>query len=325
MRSLRRRAFGSRPVGILFAISALALVVSADSIADDVGVDPDTAGASDEAAPVPPAAGAAVATAPDDGLTADEIYSRVLDNRFHTSAQELVLHSGDRAGREQTIRMQMLWKRYDEEPELSNGIQSRTVVRYMEPSEMRRTGYLIVNKSNSPSDQFVYLNSMRRIRRINLRGESVVGTDLSLEDIVPREMDDATYVRVPNETISGTPCFVVEAMPKPETKSDYSKFRLYVERDHYVPLKIRYWDRAEVEIKELVSPVDSIREFDGIFVPIQSTMKHLLDETYTDLRVDMLVANPELPNRFFTQRQLESKKLRLPADVTKAAHHFEEG
>ena len=87
----------------------------------------------------------------------------------------------------------------------------------------------------------------------------------------------------------------------------------------------RYWDRSEVEIKELRSPVDSIREFDGIYVPIQSKMRHLLDDTYTDLRVDMLVANPELPNRFFTQRQLEAKKLRLPPDVIKAAHRFEGG
>lgn len=313
MHSARLLAFSSPLLGILAAI-ALALAASPASFADDTG---DAAVSDGSEAPPDPEAG--------DDLTADEIYSRVLDNRFQTSAQELVLVSGDRVRREQTIRMQMLWKRYESGPEVEKGIQSRTVVRYMEPSEMRRTGYLIINKADLPSDQFVYLNSMRRIRRINLRGESVVGTDLSLEDIVPREMDDATYTRVPNEIVAGTPCFVIEAMPKPEAESDYSKFRLYVERDHYVPLRIRYWDRAEVEIKELKSPVDSIREFDGIYVPIRSTMRHLLDETYTNLRVDMLVANPELPNRFFTQRQLEAKKLRLPSDVTKAAHRFEEG
>ena len=313
MHSARPLAFSSPLLGILAAI-ALTLATSPASFADDTG---DAAVSDGSEAPPDPEAG--------DDLTADEIYSRVLDNRFQTSAQELVLVSGDRVRREQTIRMQMLWKRYESGPEVKKGIQSRTVVRYMEPSEMRRTGYLIINKAGLPSDQFVYLNSMRRIRRINLRGESVVGTDLSLEDIVPREMDDATYTRVPNEIVAGTPCFVIEAMPKPEAESDYSKFRLYVERDHYVPLRIRYWDRAEVEIKELKSPVDSIREFDGIYVPIRSTMKHLLDDTYTNLRVDMLVANPELPNRFFTQRQLEAKKLRLPSDVIKAAHRFEEG
>jgi hypothetical protein len=290
--------------GALFVACATGLA-HADSVEETV--DPSTASA-----------------ASGDDLSADEIYSRVLENRFATVAQELLLVSGDRAGREQTIRMQMLWKRYDGGEASDERVQSRTVVRYMEPSEMRRTGYLIVNKRDLPTDQFVYLNSMRRIRRINLRGESVVGTDLSLEDIVPREMDDASYNRIPDENVSGTPCYVVEAIPKPEVKSDYSKFWLYVEREHYVPLRIRYWDRADVEIKELRSPVDSIRELDGVFIPIRSTMKHLLDETFTSLRVDMLVPNPDLSARFFTQRQLESKKLRLPRDVTKAAFRFED-
>jgi hypothetical protein len=310
-------AFASPLSGIVIAI-AVALAVSTAALADDLGDDLDDANVLENS----DAPSDADAT---DALTADEIYSRVLDNRFQTSAQELVMQSGDRVGREQTIRMQMLWKRYESGPQFEKGIQSRTVVRYMEPTEMRRTGYLIINKADLPSDQFVYLNSMRRIRRINLRGESVVGTDLSLEDIVPREMDDATYTRIPNESVNGTPCFVIEAMPKHEAKSDYLKFRLFIERDHYVALRIRYWDRANVAIKELMSPVESIREFDGIYVPIRSTMRHLLDDTYTNLRVDMLVANPELANRFFTQRQLEAKKLRLPSAVIKAAQHFEGG
>lgn len=276
---------------------SIALLVPLPLFADDLGADPEFA----------------------DGLTADDIYASVLENRFETAAQELLLKSGDRAGREQAIRMQMLWKSY--ETAESQGVQSRTVVRYMELVELRRTGYLIVNKLDEPSDQFVYLTSMRRIRRVNLRGETVVGTDLSLEGVVQREMDDAIYARIPDETIEGTDCFVVEATPKAEAKSDYSKFRLYAEKGHYVPLRIRYWDRAAVEIKELRSPIDSIREFQGVYVPIRSTMRHLLDETYTDLKIDMLVANPDLPNRYFTQRQLESKKLRLPDDVARAARH----
>ena len=95
-------------------------------------------------------------------------------------------------------------------------------------------------------------------------------------------------------------------------------------RNHFDAVEHSTVDRAEIEIKELVSPADSIREFGGIFVPIRSKTRHLLDDTYTDLRVDMLVANPELPNRFFTQRQLEAKKLRLPSDILEAAHRFEQ-
>ena len=209
-----RPALSSSPSLVAFVASSLALTASHALRADDLG--------DEDEASVPSQSEEAPAVGASDGLTADEIYSRVLDNRFQTSAQELLLNSGDRAGREQKIRMQMLWMQYTEGPDREKGIQSRTVVRYMEPSEMRGTGYLIINKADLPSDQFVYLNSMRRIRRINLRGESVVGTDLSLEDIVPREMDDATYTRVPDESVDDTPCFVVEATPNPEPRTPES-------------------------------------------------------------------------------------------------------
>jgi hypothetical protein len=281
-----------------------------------------TEGETREAA-APDAAESAAESPPESELTAREIYRRVLENRFETSVQELKLVSADRAGNEQTVRMQALWKRYPQgTPKEEDGVLSQTVVRYMEPVDVRRTGYLIVNNRDRPNDQFIYLKSLRRIRRINLRGESIVGTDFSVEDLVPRELDDAEYLRIPDADVAGTPCYVVEATPKPEMKSEYAKFWLYVERAHYVPIRIRYWDRADVEIKELRSRVESIREIEGIWVPIEATMRHLLQKTETALWVEVLVPNPELPDRFFSQRQLQSKRLHMPDSVMEKAQRL---
>ena len=89
----------------------------------------------------------------DPGLSADAIYERVLENRFDASAQELALGSGDRAGRELLVRVVMLWRRYlDGTNESKDGILSRTLVRYKEPSDVRGTGYLVVNKDGAPND-----------------------------------------------------------------------------------------------------------------------------------------------------------------------------
>jgi hypothetical protein len=247
------------------------------------------------AATAPDAAESAAEAPPASELTAREIYRRVLENRFETSVQELSLVSLDRAGNEQLLRMQALWKRYaDGTPKKKDGILSQTVVRYLEPVDLRRTGYLVINKRDLPNDQFIYLKSLRRVRRINLRGETIVGTDFSVEDLVPRELDDADYLRIPDADVAGTPCYVVEATPKPEVKSEYAKFWLYVERDHYVPIRVRYWDRAEIEIKELRARAESIREIEGVWLPIDATMRHLLEKTQTSLTVEVLVPNPEL-------------------------------
>ncbi len=261
-----------------------------------------------------------VEVAADAALTAREIYQRVLENRFDSSVQELAIISSDRAGNVQNIRMQQLWKRYPEGSESDRkGIISRTVVRYLEPADYRKTGYLVINKRDQPNDQFIYLASMRRVRRINLRNETIAGTDLSIEDLVPRELDDAEYVRVPDDEVDGQSCFVVEASPKPEMESAYTRFWLYIEKEHYVPIRVRYWDRKNVEVKELRSPHASIREIEGIWLPLEARMRHLLEETETRMVIDVLVPNPELPDRYFSQRQLQAMRLRLPADVMERA------
>ncbi len=253
---------------------------------------------------------------PEAELTAREIYRRMLRNRFDSAVQELVLVSSDRAGNEQELRMQQLWKRYLEgSKSRGKGILARTIVRYLAPADLRNTGYLVINKRDQPSDQFIYLESQRRVRRINLRNQTVVGTDLAVEDLVPRELDDADYQRAPDAEVGGTPCFVIEATPKPDMESVYSKFQAYIEKQHYVPIRVRYWDLKGVEIKELRSPVESIREIEGVFIPLRATVRHLLDETQTSVTVEVLVPNADLPDRYFTERQLQSKRLRLPKEV----------
>ncbi len=273
-----------------------------------------------EAAPAPKAAATLDATDPDAALTAREIYSRVLDNRFDASVQEYVLVSTDRASNTQELRIRQMWKRYPEGTKpWDKGVLSRTVLRYLEPADLRKTAYLIINNRDQPNDQFVYLKSQRRVRRLNLRNETIAGTDLSIEDLVPRELDDAEYTRAPDTVVDEAPCFVVEATPHAEMESSYSRFLLHVEKEHYVPIRIRYWDRNEVEIKEMRSPHVSIRLIDGVWIPIEATMRHLLEETQTTMNIDVLVPNPELPDRFFTERQLHSKRMRLPDDVMEGA------
>jgi hypothetical protein len=256
----------------------------------------------------------------DPDLDADAIYRRVLDNRFEASVQEISLVSGDRVGREQSIRLQMLWRRY---PERSDEILSHTLIRYLEPADLRGAGYLVISKEDSPADQFVYLPSVRRTRRVSLRGETVIGTDLSIEDIMPRELEDASYVRRPDAQVADRSCYAIEATPAEHADSQYGKLLIYVEPDHFVPLQTRFWDRAGVEVKELRVVPKSIRQVRGIWLPLQATMHHHLEGSYTQIRVLSLTPDPELPKPYFTQRQLERRKLRLPRELTDAALHFE--
>lgn len=233
------------------------------------------------------------------------IYERVLQNRFDSFLQRSSLVSGDRAGNEQQTRLDMWYRAFrDADGELEDGITvSKTVVRYTHPFDIRHSGYLVIQNLDRPSDQFVYRASRRRIQRVNLRKEAVFGTDFSFEDLVPREIEDADYTRDADALHEGGLVYVVTAVPKPKANSEYSRFQSYIDPQRWIPLRIRYWDTAGVEIKELRS--SELELHANIWVPMRSRMRNLRSQTWTQLVVEQLQPNVEIARREFDMRALE--------------------
>jgi hypothetical protein len=242
-------------------------------------------------------------------LSGAQIYDRVLQNRFDAYEQKIRMESGDRGGNIERVDMEVKYMSTEKE---DDKVLSKTIAKYEAPQDVRHMGYLVVNKAEGADDQFVYLPSSRRVRRVNLRGESIVGTDFSLEDIIPPEFEDATYVRLPDETVSGIDCFVVEVTPKEESDSNYTKIVAYVEKDHYVPLRNVYWDSQGVKIKELWAEPASIARYEAVdksglkevWVAQKSKVTNLKLDSFTSLDVVKLDANPKLRKRDFSQRTL---------------------
>ena len=141
---------------------------------------------------------------------------------------------------------------------------------------------------------------------VNLRSEAVFGTDFAYEDVIPREIEESEYERVADETVSDIPVYVVEVVPKPFTVSDYSRVRVYVEKERFVPLRTRYWDDAGVEVKELRAVPSEIRNFDGVWLPMKATMRNLQQDSFTTLVVSNFVPNPDLPQATFDLSRLEA-------------------
>lgn len=275
------------------------------------------AGAAEDApAATEPEAGVAAeateAEIPESALTGEQIYDRVLDNRFYAYEQELVMESGDRSQNTQKTRLEMKYLSF-RGAEDGDRFVSKSIAKYTEPTDARHLGYLVIKKTDGGEDQFVYRPSARRVRRINLRGEAVFGTDFSMEDVFPREVEDATYQRVEDSEVDGVSVFVVDVFPKPEKDSEYNKFKVFVEKDHYVALRTQYWDEYDEMFKELNAERPSIRMFEGkersgdpkqIWVPTHTRMTQLKTGSYTDLEVVTLRLDTKLRDRDFSQREL---------------------
>jgi len=249
--------------------------------------------------------GTAVAP-PQSDLSGRDIYQRVLENRFDSFVQESSLISGDRGGNEQESRFKMWFQDLHDSGRGRGSIVSRSMVQYTHPFDIRYSGYLVLSKLDAANDQFVYMASQRRVKRVNLRGEPVFGSDFSFEDILPREIEDADYTRLADERAQQADCFVVAAVPKPHLRSEYSRMQVYVDKQRFVPLLTRYWDDREIEVKELRADPSEIELIDGVWVTKRLTMRHLKHRSFTTLQLRSLEANPALPDTTFELRRLES-------------------
>ena len=285
-------------LSIAWSCAAIACALPLAAAADDLTLPP--------AAVTRPRADAA--GKPDAALSGEEIYQRVLDNTFDSFVQVSSLFSGDRRGTEQWSRFKMWFQnlRKDGEDVEAGTVTSKSLVRYTEPFDIRHSGYLILSRSEAVDDQFVYMPSQRRVKRVNLRGEAVFGSDFSFEDILPRDIEDADYVRLPDANALGRDCFVIEAAPNERARSEYSRMLVYVDKERSVPLLTRYWDDRGVEVKELRADPEAVERIDDVWIATRMTMRNLKFESYTRLEVSSIQANASVSPSTFEVRRLES-------------------
>ena len=262
----------------------------------------------DEAAPSQP--GAAQDAFPDDGLSAEAIHERYIAARTRESFQKLRVVSRDPGGSEQLSRFDLLVQdARDDEGKPTRGVRWRTRIDVDDPFDLRHTRYLIIEKHPGPNDEFVYQPSARRVRRVNLSKTSFLGTDYTFGDFAVRDYEEAVHTRHPDEEVDGQPVFVVETRVNGNTEEvDYPRTIVYLEKQHYLPLRTRSWDDADVEVKEMRAPADGIREFDGIWVATESTVRDLLQDTSSTLYVDEVDPKPKFKGGTFTSGRLSRGK-----------------
>jgi hypothetical protein len=288
-----------RPRRLTAALCTSALLLAASANAASV----------EDASPKP--SGEGVPADPGQALTGHEIYEKVLDNRFDSYVQQISMHSGDRGGNVQNTEMEIKYRDFRAE---QDRILSKVIMKYHAPQDVRHLGYLVINKDDGSEDQFVYRPSSRRVQRINLRGEAIFGTDFAFEDIIPQEVEDATYERLPDSEFEGFPVYVVAVTPKPEQDSEYSKFDVYVTRDQFVALRVHYWDKDGLKIKELSAKPESVTmyeheekgELKQIWVARQQKIVHLKLDSWTELEIEKLDPTVDLKSRHFSERELTS-------------------
>ena len=264
------------------------------SSAAPVAPAPETAALPGRAESEPPAAAPIVATAaigeshPDARTIMEEAQRRAESRSYQYDGQ---LEAFDGKGK-------IAEKRWTLERLGSHG-QSKTVVRFTAPPEVKGVALLIFNHPNRASDQWMWTPAIERDRRIAMQDRSTrfFGTDFSFEDLEERDVDQFDFSLLGVETVAGVDCWKIQSTPKQSKWSQYSRSIVWVRQDNHAAARVDNFVKDEVIRRLTYSNIENIQ---GIWTARQLEMTELRRGSRTRLTLQQVKYNVPMKDDDFT-------------------------
>lgn len=238
---------------------------------------------------------------PATAMTGREVMQRMdkVDSSSDSSRQATMLIE---RGKQKLVRkMRMQNKKY--------GDDTRSLIRFIEPADVRDTQYLSWTYEDTArdDDMWVFFPSESLIRRISGGGKkgSFMRSDFANEDIEIRAVDDDTHTLVEETELDGVGVYVVESIPIPEKAKDsnYVKRHVWVDKEKWLALKIEYFDGRDRLIKRLTQ--GGLEEIDGIWTATKLIMETPRKKSRTLMQYSDVQYNVGLEDSAFDQSALK--------------------
>jgi hypothetical protein len=180
----------------------------------------------------------------------------------------------------------------------ANG-QSKAVIRFTAPAEVKGVALLIVNHPDRASDQWMWTPAIERDRRIALQDRSTrfFGTDFSFEDLEERDVSQYDYSLSGEEAIDGAACWKIQSVPKQSKSSQYTKSILWIRKDNYAFARIDSFVKDDV-VRRL--NYADIRNVQGVWTSHDMTIADLRRGSRTRLVLDKVQLNLPLKDEDFS-------------------------
>lgn len=183
-------------------------------------------------------------------LSAAEIIERATEINslgFSTGRAQVRMEVYDRAGERRERRLDVRSKRSEE--------QIRTLMVLTAPAEVQGQAFLFAENPDAADDMWMYVPAFDVTRRVegSQRRSAFLGSHFTFADLESRDLREATYRRLGDETIGEHPVYVIEARPTDAEASDYSKVVAYIRQGDHIPLRVRFFAKDGALEKTLFS------------------------------------------------------------------------
>jgi hypothetical protein len=191
-----------------------------------------------------------------------------------------------------------------------SGGEHRVVVEFKHssnPATIINTRFLTIENLNGSDEQWIFLPSLGKVRRIAASegSGSFVGSDLSYSDISSANRDPGldTHRIAREEDYRGKPCYVIESVPR-DSAWQYSKMIQWIDKANSVSYKVELYDKRGNHVKTL--EILELKDVQGRLSPMVTKMTTLTTGTSTTVTVDRLEYDSPIPESVFTPRYLET-------------------
>jgi outer membrane lipoprotein-sorting protein len=174
---------------------------------------------------------------------------------------------------------------------------SKAMLRFTAPAEVKGVGLLIVNHPDRASDQWMWRPAIGRDQRIALQDRSTrfFGTDFSFEDLEERDVNQFDFKLLGEENGA----WKIESRPR--KSSQYTHSYLWVKKDNYALVKLEAYNK-----NGMARAID-YRDFElvkGIWTPRTTEVLDVKRKSRTILKYDKLEYNLSLKDGDFTLQAL---------------------
>jgi hypothetical protein len=177
--------------------------------------------------------------------------------------------------------------------------QSKSVLRFTAPAEVKGVALLVVNHPDRASDQWMWTPAIERDRRIALQDRSTrfFGTDFSFEDLEERDVNQYDYELLGAETVDNAPCWKIQSTPKETKSSQYTRSVVWVRKDYYAFARLVNFVKDEAVRRLTYSRIEEVQ---GIWTARQLEMLDIHRQSRTRLTLEKLQYNVPMRDADFT-------------------------
>ncbi|MDQ7075591.1 MAG: outer membrane lipoprotein-sorting protein [Gammaproteobacteria bacterium] len=201
----------------------------------------------------------------------------------------------------------------------AEGKDSLSLSLILKPSSEKGMAFLQkdYDDTDKDSEQWMYLPAMKKLKRIVSETDdgpktgTLFGSELAYEDIEKHHINDSSYKLLEKNLSYGKrTVWKIKATPteKFAPKTSYGHSVVWIDQQHYLPLKIELYNRQGKLAKTLLQ--QKIQQINGIWIAKRMQIINHSNQRMSLMVTDKLALNVDVPDGLLESRALKDSNYR---------------